>query len=478
MCSRTWSGGICPQLVLRTNFSARLHSNPMEGKNARQSKGNQSAAGRSLPIHSTSVSSVSWPRQLLWRFPFALLGGLLLRLWMMGAFPQTGGDTLIYGNIAKNLLLRGQYALSDGSGITHLTLIRVPGYPFFLAACFRIFGIDNYNAVAWLQIALELAACLLLADFVRRIGTPRAGLNALWLATLCPFTAVFSAAPLTESLTFDAICLSLWSLERHLSLFADQNSLGSMGSSEQPPKAEEPPELSSAAHILRRRGALVLLTVALSAAALLRPDGAILSFALWPALIFSRPATLSFAVRLRPALLCALLSLVPFAIWTQRNWQAFHVFEPLAPRYANDPGEDPHLGWQHWVKTWCLDFTCTYDIYWSVPDEKLDPASLPSQAFDSPDQQVRTLALFARYNKSLDISPDLDADFEALAQERAQSHPLRTHLLLPLGRLADMALRPRVENLTIDLRWWEYNQHRAETRFSWAYAALTLNLHE
>jgi hypothetical protein len=29
-----------------------------------------------------------------------------------------------------------------------------------------------------------------------------------------------------------------------------------------------------------------------------------------------------------------------------------------------------------------------------------------------------------------------------------------------------------VENLNIDLDWWVYSHHYAETRFSWAYAAL------
>jgi hypothetical protein len=50
--------------------------------------------------------------------------------------------------------------------------------------------------------------------------------------------------------------------------------------------------------------------------------------------------------------------------------------------------------------------------------------------------------------------------------------PIRYYLWLPLGRLADMALRPRVDNLPIDLDWWVYAHHHAETRFSWAYAAL------
>ncbi len=380
--------------------------------------------------------------------PFALLGGLLLRLWMFSAFPQISGDSLVYGNIARNIMLRGEFSLSDGSGVPHATLIRLPGYPLFLAACFRIFGIANYNAVVYLQIALELVACLLLADFVRRISNPRAGLNTLWLAAMCPFTAVYAAAPLSESLTFDMICLALWSLERHL----DRQKSG----------------------WVQQRSPLALLTLSISFAALLRPDGALLAIALWPALLLSRNKSAPVSKAIQSAILCGLLAVLPFAAWTARNWSTFHVFEPLAPRYANDPGEDPHLGWQHWVKTWCLDFASTYEIYWSVPDNELDPEALPTRAFDSPDQRARTLALIAEYNQDHEVTPQIDARFEALARERTAAHPLRTHLLLPIGRLADMTLRPRVENLTIDLRWWEYWNHRPETRFSYAYAALNL----
>jgi hypothetical protein len=41
-----------------------------------------------------------------------------------------------------------------------------------------------------------------------------------------------------------------------------------------------------------------------------------------------------------------------------------------------------------------------------------------------------------------------------------------------MGRVADMWLRPRVENLPIDLDWWVYSHHHVETRFSWFYAGL------
>ena len=50
--------------------------------------------------------------------------------------------------------------------------------------------------------------------------------------------------------------------------------------------------------------------------------------------------------------------------------------------------------------------------------------------------------------------------------------PLREGALDPLGRVVDMLLRPRVENLDIDLDWWVYSHHHKETEFSFAYAAL------
>lgn len=176
---------------------------------------------------------------------------------------------------------------------------------------------------------------------------------------------------------------------------------------------------------------------------------------------------------MRMAAVCSVLALAPFAIWAARNWQVFHVFEPLAPRYATDPGESSNPGWQRWVKTWCLDFVSTYDIYWNVPGNALELDKLPSRAFDSPQQYAETVELAKAYEENgEDISPELDARFARLAEQRVQAHPLRFYLWLPLGRMADMWLRPRVENLPIDLDWWVYAHHNDETRISWAYASL------
>ncbi len=376
----------------------------------------------------------------------AVAGGACMRLWMMKALPQITGDALLYGGMAKNMLLHSQFAITDGSGVVHETLIRLPGYPLFLAACFRLFGIENYSAVSYVQIALELLGCLLLADTVRRIAPPEIKTGAahctLWLAALCPFTASYAVAPLTETPTLFAIALALWALVRFHTRASWVNALA--------------------------------FTFAITFAALLRPDGALVGVALTPPLLLGlRGAAIARIRLLRMGLICLLLAMTPFALWTARNWRVFHVFMPLAPRYATDPGEAVNAGWQRWTKTWCLDFVSTNDFYWNVPGGPFDVSKLPVRAFDSPQQYEETKALAAAYDDNgQDLSAELDARFAQLAEERVKAHPLRYYVGLPLGRMADMWLRPRVENLNIDLDWWVYSHHNSETRFSWAYAAL------
>ncbi len=387
-------------------------------------------------------------RSALWILP-ALLAGALLRLWMLKHFFEVTGDALIYGGIAKNLLLSGRYALTVGTGETYPTLIRLPGYPLFLAMCFKLFGMENYASAAWVQIVLELAGCLLLADFARRVAPARFSRGAahctLWLAALCPFTAVYAANPLTEGPTLFAIALAMWTAVRFDERPGWRPALG--------------------------------FTFAVTYAALLRPDGALVALAFAPALLVTILRVKDRAkVRggfIRMVAVCVLLAVTPFAAWTRRNWSTFHVIEPLAPRYATDPGESTQEGWVSWVKTWCLDFVSTYQVYWNVPGDTLYVSNLPARAFDSPEQYAETAALALDYNNTGEtLTPEIDARFAKLAAERFAAHPFRSHVLLPVGRVADMWLRPRVENLPIDLDWWVYKHHHVETRFSWFYAGL------
>jgi hypothetical protein len=368
---------------------------------------------------------------------------------MLHRFFEANGDTQVYGDIAKNLLLHGHYALTLGSGQAFSTLIRLPGYPLFLAFCFKLFGLGNYTAVVLLQIAMELLGCLLLADVSLRIAPARYAARAahatLWLAALCPFTAIYAANPLTECPSLFAIALALWSVSR----FQE--------------------------HVSWRLA--LAFTFAVTFGALLRPDGALVAVAFAPALLFRAKGYPSPSPkRLIPmAIVCALLAVAPFAAWTIRNWKVFHVVQPLAPRSATDPGDPLTPGWDRWVATWCLDFASTYEVVWNVPGDVLDVNKLPRRAFDTSAQYAETATVADTYNKNgYDLTPAIDAGFGRLADERTAAHPLRTYLWLPVARLADMALRPRVENLPIDTDWWAYAHHHAETEFSWTYAALNL----
>lgn len=373
----------------------------------------------------------------------ALAAGIALRLWFIHAFPQIEGDSLLYGDIAKSWMTHGVYGRSIlGAGATATvspTLIRLPGYPGFLALCFAIFGMEHYQAVLYVQLVIDLLTCVLIASYVGKLLGRRAALIALWLAALCPFTANYVAMPLTETLSIFCVALGLYA-------FA--------AVSERP-----------------RLWQMLALTFACSYAALLRPDGVLLGAVLFPGLILLGGRTPGRRRSLRIASYCALFAALPFAAWTARNWRTFHVFQPLAPRYANDPGEFTPLGYQRWTKTWLIDFASTYEIYWNVPGDDFDSAALPARALDPQDQTRR---LIAQYNDGKVFTPQIDAGFAALAAERIHAHPFRYYVTLPVLRLVDMWLRPRVEMLNVELRWWQYDLHNDETEISYAYGALNL----
>src|SRR5271170_2331039 len=372
----------------------------------------------------------------------ALAAGAALRLWFIHAYPEVDGDPLIYGDIAKNWLQHHVYGLTADNGI-HPTLIRLPGYPLFLAICFKLFGMEHYHAVMFAQTAIDLGTCLLIAALVRRIWSRRGAMVALWLAAVCPFTANYAATPLAENLSIFCVALGFYALARLL----------------------EKPGL----------GWLLTLAFALSYSALLRPDGALLAVALCGGLVICgarSSATPLTGGALKLAVLAGALSVLPFIPWTIRNYQVFHIFQPLAPRSAIDPGEFTYPGFNRWVKTWCIDLVSTSEVYWNGNSDKIEIKNLPPRAFDGPEQYEQTKQLLDDYNQTTTLTPEIDARFEELARQRIQGHALRYYLTLPVLRLLDMWLRPRTETLWIEMRWWDHYHHPEESDFCIAYAAL------
>ncbi|MGH9927686.1 MAG: glycosyltransferase family 39 protein, partial [Pyrinomonadaceae bacterium] len=95
------------------------------------------------------------------------------------------------------------------------TLIRLPGYPLFIAGVYAIFGRGDDTAVRIIQALIHTVTCGLIAFIAfswveDRRWRLRASLAAFGLAALCPFTAIFAATILTEILaTFFLAAMTL-----------------------------------------------------------------------------------------------------------------------------------------------------------------------------------------------------------------------------------------------------------------------------
>jgi 4-amino-4-deoxy-L-arabinose transferase-like glycosyltransferase len=396
------------------------------------------------------MREMAQPRAKLWIWvAIALAAGTTLRLYFLATAPKLTTDTLLYGDIAKNLLQHHVFGFTVNGAPPRPTLIRVPGYPLFLALCFLLFGVDNYHAVLYVQLLIDLATGLLIADLARRLFGTRAGMAALWLAALCPFTANYVGSALTETLTLFFIAAAFYALHRW----------------------------SETTHRYNRR--LWLIAASLAAAILIRPEQGLLAAAIVPAMLWiaarshaTRPSSLP--TRLAPVLVAALCVVLPLAPWAARNWHTFHVVQPLAPRSATDPGEHIPLGFQRWYRTWAIEFASNEYVYWNYDSSDIKITDLPTRAFDSPEQHAETAKLLADYNLTDSDSPSLDARFNALAAERISGHPIRSYIVLPVARLANMLFRPRLELTAITLEWWQWNEDRKESTFAYAYALLNL----
>ena len=366
------------------------------------------------------------------------------------------GDSLVYGDLARNWLLHGIYGVTDSGQVIPVD-IRMPGYPAFLAAIFRLFGTEHYGGVVRAQVGIDLATCFLIAAGARRLWSESAGKIAFALATLCPFTANYTATPLPETLAIFGAAFALF-----FALRAAQ-------------KMRQVPSWDVAHSFAIGDWILCGLGIALSV--YLRPDGGVLLasiglYLLWLAITQRETEFVWVGV------LLGVVSLLPLVPWTVRNWRTLHQVEALAPFYAQMPGEYVPLGFNRWTKTWIVDFISVMNVYWNVSAEgngdAVDIHNIPSHAYDNADQQQRTERLFEQYNQGLTLSPEMDSAFGQLAEERIRAHPLRYYATLPLVRLSDMWLRPRTEMLNLQLDWWNWEDVPQESLASIGLALLNI----
>ena len=406
-------------------------------------------------------------------FLWAALAGLALRMFFFVYIPSVTDDSRVYIDLACNWLQHGVYGQTQSGQIVAIDT-RLPGYPGFLAAIFWSFGVGNIRAVLIAQLLLDLVTCVVIADLARRTVFSRmASKVAFALAAACPFLANYATAALTETLEIFFTTIALDCVVAGLDTIENAKGIAT----------------TSWAYWTAAGAAI-------AACILLRPDGGILLAAveiclgivlvkrMWNPLIaksaMSGAPTGGVPANVAPissvvvaGIVIAAVALAPLVPWTIRNFQTLHHFEPLAPRYANEPEELTPWGFNRWVKTWMAEYVSVEDIYWNVPGDSIDAGKLPARALDEPGRN-ETLAAIAEYNQSQELTPESDARFAALAAERIRAHPVRYYIELPVLRVADMWLRPRTELLSADPRWWEFNDERRESALAVGFGVLNL----
>ena len=393
-------------------------------------------------------------RRHRWFFLSFSLLGVLLRWHFLHWHFLFQGDSLIYGDLAKNWIVTGIYGVTDSGQVLPVD-IRMPGYPAFLAACFRLFGIEHYGAVVRVQLVIDLITCFAIAAGARRLWSDNAAKIAFLLAALCPFTANYTATPLPETLSIFAAAVALFFALRGV----------------QRMRAAPPWDAKHAFAL----GDWIVCGLAIALGVYLRPDGGMLLISIGLYLLWLAVSQHD-AEFLWTGVLLGVISLLPLAPWTIRNWRTLHQFEPLAPFYAQTAGEYVPTGFNRWTKTWVVDFVSVMNVEWNVSSEgqgeTVDVNAIPPRAYDNATQRERTQLLLQQYNSSLVLTPEMDRQFAELAAERIHAHPVRYYIGLPLARLADMWMRPRTEMLNLQLDWWNWEDVPQESLSSAALALL------
>jgi len=363
-------------------------------------------------------------------------------------------DGRVYSQIARNVLEQHVYS-HDPQPPYNPSIIRLPGYPLFLVAIYSVFGHGNNTAVRVVQAVIDTTTCALIAwvvfewafDEERR---HRAALIALGLAAVCPFTAIYVATILTEVPTnFLAVAMVL------AATFAFKATA-------------------------RQKAIMWWIVTGLIAglAVLFRPDSGLFAAAIGGTLMLSALSRCT----VRSAILSAALFSVGFCIvlapWTIRNRRVFHVFQPLAPAHGEMPDEFVARGYLLWVRTWIDDSKYVGPALWSLDMRPMYVENFPARAFDSKEERERVAALLDKYNHpdgeeadedqssadedqsgdeedepeeepeeeepaqpeeaNVEMTPEIDAGFAQIGQERVAHSRLRYYVALPLKRAATL----------------------------------------
>jgi hypothetical protein len=371
----------------------------------------------------------------------ALITGFFLRLFFLLRLPSTAGDTALYETLSLNWVKHNIYGMPVG-GVLAPVDIRMPGYPAYLALVQAFTNLNGEAARFWVmlgQVFLDLACCIFIAELAshcsgRKADTRKVYLMALWLAALCPFTANYTAVPLTETFTMFWTALALTTL---VPMVNPERATG---------------ELRKPARVPRRSEFLknaFWAGICVGFATLFRPESPLLLVACLPVVLWMMFFRGQFARGVWAAALACVACFLVLLPWTVRNAITLHEVQPLTPRYTTLPGERAPVGFMSWEKTWLYRFREVFLVSWKMNDETIQIDDIPARAFDSPEERQHVAAILEQYNQDSNLTAEQDAQFATIAQGRTERHPLRTYVWIPLQRVVTLWFTPRIEQLPI-----------------------------
>ena len=322
------------------------------------------------------------------------------------------GDSRVYAQLARNMLERHVYSHEEQPPFDP-SLIRLPGYPLFLAGVYSIFGHTNNGAVRIAQALIDAATCGLIAllafywqpDEKKKRAS---AIAALALAAICPFTTIYAATILTEVPTiFLVMAIFVAATLAFRKTFATEDT--------------EAVKNKSFKHSLIWWSVAGLLGGLL---VLFRPDNGLFVAAIGVTLVvtvFRVPTSVGplarakdptrvgtrntvrnwrrkFARVFTAGSFFSIVFVLVLTPWSIRNWRVFHLFQPLAPAHGEMPGEFVPRGYNLWVRTWLDDESYIQTFLWSLDSDPIDPDDVPQYAFDSAQEKDRVLALLDKYN--------------------------------------------------------------------------------
>jgi len=371
----------------------------------------------------------------------ALVTGFLLRFFFLWRLPSSAGDTALYETLSLNWVKHSIYGMPVDGVLTPVD-IRMPGYPVYLAVVYAFTNLSGEAARFWVmlgQIVVDLACCIFIAELAVRCSgriadTKKIYLVALWLAALCPFTANYTAVPLTE--TF-AIFWTTLALATVIPTVNPEQATGGLLKWGRFPRRSE----------FLKNAFLAGLCVGF--ATLFRPESPLLLVACLPVILWVTLFRGEFGRGLRAAVLGCLACFLVLLPWTIRNAVTLHEFQPLTPRYTTLPGERAAVGFMAWESTWLYRFREVFLVSWKLNGEPIELGDIPARAFDSPEEKQHVAAILEQYNQDSNLTPEQDAQFAFIARARTDRDPLRTYLWVPLQRIVTLWFTPRIEQLPI-----------------------------